>query len=251
MEKKEEKKNIRRTVTSEESLFKSENIIEFKNVTKDYNHEVIALDKINMNIKKGEFVFLVGPSGSGKSTILKLLVREELPTDGKVIVNGQDISVLKDKEVPYFRRKIGFVFQDFRLLYDRTVAENIIFALMVVGATDREIKVQLKNVLELVGLSGKEDYFPNQLSGGEQQRVALARALATKPSVLIADEPTGNLDPKTADEIFKTLVEINNRGTTILVVTHAKDVVDKLNKRVIALQKGKIISDHKGGYTDI
>lgn len=140
------------------------------------------------------------------------------------------------------------MFQDFRLLYDRTVAENITFALMVVGATDREIKLQLKNVLELVGLSGKENYFPNQLSGGEQQRVALARALATKPSVLIADEPTGNLDPKTAEEIFKMLVEINNRGTTVLVVTHAKDIVDKLNKRVIMLEKGKIISDKQGRY---
>lgn len=247
--KKEEIRNVRRPITSDSGIVKEDNIIEFHDVTKDYNHEVIALDKINLKIKKGEFVFLVGPSGSGKSTILKLLVREELATEGNVIVNGQDLSLLKDKEVPYFRRKIGFVFQDFRLLYDRTVAENIIFALMVVGATDREIKLQLKNVLELVGLSGKENYFPNQLSGGEQQRVALARALATKPSVLIADEPTGNLDPKTADEIFKTLVEINNRGTTILVVTHAKDVVDKLNKRVIALDKGKIISDEKGGYS--
>ena len=251
MEKKEkiEINKARRTTSIDTgSVFKEDTIIKFENVTKDYNHEVIALNKVNIKIKKGEFVFLVGPSGSGKSTILKLLVREELPTDGKVIVNGQDVQALKEKEIPYFRRKIGFVFQDFRLLYDRTVAENIIFALMVVGATDREIKIQLKNVLELVGLSGKEDYFPNQLSGGEQQRVALARALATKPSVLIADEPTGNLDPKTADEIFKTLVEINNRGTTILVVTHAQDVVNKLNKRVISLEKGRIISDEKGGY---
>ncbi|MBR1883513.1 MAG: cell division ATP-binding protein FtsE [Clostridia bacterium] len=223
-------------------------MIEFKNVTKDYNHEVVALNKVSFKIKKGEFIFLVGPSGSGKSTILKLLVREELATEGNVIVNGQDVANLKEKDVPFFRRKIGFVFQDFRLLYDRTVAENIIFALMVVGATEREIKMQLANVLELVGLTGKENYYPNQLSGGEQQRVALARALATKPSVLIADEPTGNLDPKTADEIFKMLVEINNRGTTILVVTHAKDTVDKLNKRVIALSAGRVISDEKGGY---
>lgn len=249
--KKEETKSIRRNTTTaanDVSLFKSDAIIEFKGVTKDYNHEVVALNKINFKIKKGEFIFLVGPSGSGKSTILKLLVREELPTEGTVMVNGQDVAALKEKDVPYFRRKIGFVFQDFRLLYDRTVAENIIFALMVVGATEREINQQLTNVLELVGLKGKENFYPNQLSGGEQQRVALARALATKPSVLIADEPTGNLDPKTADEIFKMLVEINNRGTTILVVTHAKELVDKLNKRVIALNKGKIISDEKGGY---
>lgn len=244
---KKEDNNIRRSNVSI-NMQNGDDIISFENVTKDYNHEVIALDKINFKIKKGEFVFLVGPSGSGKSTILKLLVREEIASDGKVKVIGQDVSSLKQKEVPFFRRKIGFVFQDFRLLYDRTVAENIIFALMVVGATDREIKMQLKNVLELVGLSGKENYFPNQLSGGEQQRVALARALATKPSVLIADEPTGNLDPKTAEEIFKMLVEINNRGTTVLVVTHAKDIVDSLNKRVIMLEKGKIISDKQGRY---
>ncbi len=247
----EEKRINRRPLNDINNAKSLDSIISFEGVVKDYNHEVIALNKISFEVKKGEFVFLVGPSGSGKSTILKLLVREEMPTEGKVIVNGQDVSKLKDKDVPYFRRKIGFVFQDFRLLYDRTVAENIIFALMVVGATDREINNQLKNVLELVGLSGKEKYFPNQLSGGEQQRVALARALATKPSVLIADEPTGNLDPKTADEIFRMLVEINNRGTTVLVVTHAKDVVDKLNKRVIALEKGKIKSDEQGGYADI
>ncbi len=245
--KKEEISSIRRSNVSI-NVQNGEDIISFDNVTKDYNHEVVALDKISFKIKKGEFVFLIGPSGSGKSTILKLLMREEVATDGKVTVIGQDVAGLKQKEVPYFRRKIGFVFQDFRLLYDRTVAENIIFALMVVGATDREIKMQLKNVLELVGLSGKENYFPNQLSGGEQQRVALARALATKPSVLIADEPTGNLDPKTAEEIFKMLVEINNRGTTVLVVTHAKDIVDNLNKRVISLEKGKIISDKQGRY---
>ena len=255
--KKEEKNDEKLTVSRrnntsssiDTSIFKSDSIIEFKGVVKDYNHEVVALNKVSFKIKKGEFIFLVGPSGSGKSTILKLLVREELPTEGQVIVNGQDVSKLKEKEVPFFRRKIGFVFQDFRLLYDRTVAENIIFALMVVGATEREIQAQLSNVLELVGLKGKENYYPNQLSGGEQQRIALARALATKPTVLIADEPTGNLDPKTADEIFNMLVEINNRGTTILVVTHAKDAVDKLRKRVIALEKGRIISDEKGGYS--
>ena len=196
-------------------------MIEFVNIVKKYDHNVTAIDNVSMKIDKGEFVFLVGPSGSGKSTFLRLLIKEEEPTSGKILVDGKDITRLKKKEIPYLRRKIGFVFQDFRLLYDRTVEENIIFALRVIEASEREIKTQLKSVLQMVGLSGKEHYYPNQLSGGEQQRVALARALATKPPILIADEPTGNLDPKTAEEIFKTLQEINARGTTILVVTHA------------------------------
>lgn len=224
-------------------------MIEFKNVTKKYTHDVAALEDVNIKIEKGEFVFLVGPSGSGKSTFLKLMVKEEDPTSGTVVVNGVDINNLKQKDIPFLRRKIGFVFQDFRLLYDRTVAENIAFALRVVESTEKEIAYQMKNVLELVGLSGKENCYPNQLSGGEQQRVSLARALATKPPIIIADEPTGNLDPKTANEIFKTLLDINARGTTILVVTHAKDIVDGLNKRVIALEKGKVVRDDaKGGY---
>lgn len=224
-------------------------MIEFINVVKKYNHDVMALDDINLKIEKGEFAFLVGPSGSGKSTFLKLMIREEEATSGKILVDGKDVGKLKPKEIPYLRRKIGFVFQDFRLLYDRTVAENIAFALRVIEASEREIRAQTKSVLEMVGLSGKEKYYPNQLSGGEQQRVALARALATKPPIIIADEPTGNLDPATADEIFKTLLEINSRGTTILIVTHAKDIVNKLNKRVIALDHGKIVKDEeRGGY---
>lgn len=224
-------------------------MIEFVNVTKKYNHSVVALENININIQKGEFVFLVGPSGSGKSTFLKLMIKEEEPTTGKILIDNKDIGKLKPKEVPYLRRKVGFVFQDFRLLYDRTVEENIIFALRVVEASEREIKAQLKSTLEMVGLVGKEKYYPNQLSGGEQQRVALARALATKPPIIIADEPTGNLDPATADDIFKTLLDINARGTTILVVTHAKDIVNQLNKRVIALDKGRIVKDdQRGGY---
>lgn len=224
-------------------------MIEFVNVSKKYEHNVAALEDINIRIEKGEFVFLVGPSGSGKSTFLKLMVKEEDATSGTVTVNGTNINTLKDKDIPFLRRKIGFVFQDFRLLYDRTVAENIIFALRVIEASEKEIKYQLKSVLELVGLTGKENYYPNQLSGGEQQRISLARALATKPPIIIADEPTGNLDPKTADEIFKTLLDINARGTTILVVTHAKDIVDGLNKRVIALDKGKVVRDDaRGGY---
>ncbi len=224
-------------------------MIEFINVEKKYNHDVIALDNINVNIDKGEFAFLVGPSGSGKSTFLKLMIREEEVTSGKILIDNQDIGRLKQKEIPYLRRKIGFVFQDFRLLYDRTVAENIVFALRIIEASEREIRSQTKNVLEMVGLTGKENYYPNQLSGGEQQRVALARALATKPPIIIADEPTGNLDPSTADDIFNTLLEINARGTTVLVVTHAKDIVNKLNKRVIALNHGRIVKDEeRGGY---
>ena len=222
-------------------------MIEFVNVVKKYEHDVTAIDNVNLIIDKGEFVFLVGPSGSGKSTFLRLLIKEDEPTSGKILVDGKDITRLKKKEIPFLRRKIGFVFQDFRLLYDRTVEENIIFALRVIEASEREIKSQLKSVLQMVGLNGKEKFYPNQLSGGEQQRVALARALATKPPILIADEPTGNLDPRTAEEIFKTLQEINARGTTILVVTHAKDIVDKMNKRVIALDHGKIIKDVAGG----
>lgn len=222
-------------------------MIEFSNVTKKYEHDIIALDDVNVNIKKGEFVFLVGPSGSGKSTFLKLMIKEEEPTFGKIMIDGIDVLKVKQKDIPYLRRKVGFVFQDFRLLYDRTVAENIEFALRVIEASDREINTQMKSVLELVGLSGKENFYPNQLSGGEQQRVALARALATRPPIIIADEPTGNLDPTTAEEIFNSLMEINNRGTTVLVVTHAKDIVDKLGKRVIALDHGKIVKDEQGG----
>ena len=222
-------------------------MIEFVNIVKKYDHGIVALDNVNLKINKGEFAFLVGPSGSGKSTFLRLLIKEEEPTSGKILVEGKDITRMKKKDIPYLRRKIGFVFQDFRLLYDRTVEENIVFALRVIEASEREIKTHLKTVLQMVGLSGKEKFYPDQLSGGEQQRVALARALATKPPILIADEPTGNLDPKTAEEIFKTLLEINARGTTILVVTHAKDIVDTLNKRVIALDHGKIIKDEARG----
>lgn len=222
-------------------------MIEFMNVVKKYDHGVTAIDDITLKINKGEFVFLVGPSGSGKSTFLRLLIKEDEPTSGKILVDGKDITRLKKKEIPYLRRKIGFVFQDFRLLYDRTVEDNIIFALRVIEASEREIRSQLKSVLQMVGLTGKEKFYPNQLSGGEQQRVALARALATKPPILIADEPTGNLDPLTAEEIFKTLQEINARGTTIVVVTHAKDIVDKMNKRVIALDHGKIVKDEARG----
>ncbi|MEG1008682.1 MAG: cell division ATP-binding protein FtsE [Clostridia bacterium] len=222
-------------------------MIEFKNVYKSYIEGTNVLEDINILIEKGEFVFLVGPSGSGKSTILKLIVKEENTSKGTVKIDGNDITKLKQKDIPYLRRKIGVVFQDFRLLYDRTVEENIIFALRVIDSSEKEIRVSVKNALGLVGLSGKEKCFPSELSGGEQQRVALARALSTKPKIIIADEPTGNLDPKTADDIFKTLLDINSRGTTVLVVTHAKDIVDGLGKRVIALDNGKIVRDEQRG----
>lgn len=222
-------------------------MIEFSNVTKKYDHDIVALDDVNIRIGKGEFVFLVGPSGSGKSTFLRLMIKEDMPTMGKITIDGIDLNKVKPKDIPFLRRKVGFVFQDFRLLYDRTVAENIEFALRVIDATEKEIEFQTKSVLELVGLTGKEKFYPNQLSGGEQQRVALARALAMKPPIIIADEPTGNLDPATAEEIFKSLMEINSRGTTVLVVTHAKEIVDKLNKRVIALSHGKVVKDEQGG----
>lgn len=224
-------------------------MIEFINVKKSYDHDVIALNDINVKIEKGEFAFLVGPSGSGKSTFLKLMIKEEDATSGKILIDNKDISKIKRKDVPYLRRKTGFVFQDFRLLYDRSVYDNISFALRVIEASEKEIKSQVKIALEMVGLTGKEKFYPNQLSGGEQQRIALARALVTKPPIIIADEPTGNLDPATADDIFKSLLEINSRGTTVLVVTHARDIVNKLNKRVIALDHGKIVKDEqRGGY---
>ena len=222
-------------------------MIKFENVTKSYDHGVIALSDVNIDINNGEFIFFVGPSGSGKSTLLKLLLKEEVPSDGKIIVDGRDLATIREKDIPYLRRKMGCVFQDFRLLYDRTVYENIVFALRVVEASDREIKSEVAHVLELVGLTGQEDKYPNQLSGGEQQRVGLARALVTRPPIVIADEPTGNLDNETADEIMKILYEVNSRGTTVLMVTHSKEIVEKSHKRVITLSKGKIVSDTKGG----
>lgn len=224
-------------------------MIQFVDINKKYSHDVTALSDVNIKIEKGEFVFLVGPSGSGKSTFLKLMIKEEEPTTGKILIDGRDITNLKSKEIPYLRRKVGFVFQDFRLLYDRSVEDNIIFALRIIECPEKEIKQRMEDALEMVGIKGKEKFYPNQLSGGEQQRVALARALVTKPPIIIADEPTGNLDPITADEIFKTLLEINSRGTTIVVVTHAKEIVNNLNKRVIALNHGKVVKDEqKGGY---
>ena len=226
-------------------------MIEFKNVSKVYDTGTEAVHNANFKIDKGEFVFLVGSSGSGKSTLIKLILKEEEPTKGNIIINGKDTTFLKPKRVPFLRRSMGVVFQDFRLLPDKTVYENVAFAMYIVKATPRHIKRQVPMVLSLVGLSAKAKMYPNELSGGEQQRVALARALVNNPSMIIADEPTGNLDPDTAWEIMNLLNDINLRGTTVVMATHAKNIVDEMNKRVIHIDIGNIISDRKGGYEEV
>ena len=224
-------------------------MIEFRNVSKKYGTGTEAVHNANFKIDKGEFAFLVGSSGSGKSTLIKLILKEEEPTSGHIIINGKDTTFLKPKRVPFLRRSMGVVFQDFRLLPDRTVYDNVAYAMYIVRATPRHIRRQVPMVLSLVGLSDKAKVYPNELSGGEQQRVALARALVNNPSMIIADEPTGNLDPDTAWEIMSLLKEINGRGTTVVVATHAKDIVDRMKKRVIQIEKGNIIrDDKKGGY---
>ncbi|RKO65800.1 cell division ATP-binding protein FtsE [Desulfofundulus salinus] len=222
-------------------------MIRFYGVTKIYPNGVKALDNVNLHIRKGEFLFLVGPSGAGKSTLTKLIFREELPTRGQVLFNGKNVARLRSREVPYLRRKIGMVFQDFRLLPQKTVFENVAFALEVTGASYREIKRRVPEVLKLVGLEGKANVLPAQLSGGEQQRVGIARAIVNNPVLLIADEPTGNLDPETAWELMELFQKINNAGTTILMVTHARDIVDAMKKRVVALESGRIVRDEEGG----
>jgi len=223
-------------------------MIEFKNVSKKYSTGTEAVHNANFKINKGEFAFLVGTSGSGKSTLIKLILKEEKPTSGTIIINGKDTTFLKQSRVPFLRRSMGVVFQDFRLLPDKTVYENVAFAMYIVKATPRHIRRQVPMVLSLVGLSEKAKMYPNELSGGEQQRVALARALVNNPSMLIADEPTGNLDPETAWDIMTLLDDINKRGTTVVVATHAKDIVDQMKKRVIQIDKGEIVRDSKGGY---
>ena len=222
-------------------------MIEFKDVTKLYDNNVKALADVNIKIESGEFVFLVGPSGSGKSTFIKMLIKETDPTVGEILVGGNKLSEIKRKEIPYFRRKIGMVFQDFRLIPTLNVYENVAFAMRVVEASQKEIRKRVPMVLSLVGLSHKYKMFPNELSGGEQQRVALARAIVNNPSFLICDEPTGNLDPETAKEIMELLEDINRAGTTILMATHAKEIVDHMKKRVIAIEKGQIARDSKRG----
>ncbi len=224
-------------------------MIEFKNVSKVYDNNVKALSKVNIKINAGDFVFLVGPSGAGKSTFVKMLLKEIEPSEGQIIVDGVDLSKIKRKKVPYHRRKIGMVFQDFRLIPSLNVYENVAFAMRVLEASSSEIKKQVPIALSLVGLSNKHKMFPNQLSGGEQQRVSIARAIVNKPLVLIADEPTGNLDPETAKEIMSLIEDINKSGTTVVMATHAKEIVDEMQKRVIAIEKGQVVRDEeKGGY---
>ncbi|MCI8533007.1 MAG: cell division ATP-binding protein FtsE [Lachnospiraceae bacterium] len=224
-------------------------MIVLENVVKSYPNGVGAINGISMNIKRGEFVFIVGDSGSGKSTLIKLLLKELEPTEGRIRVNGVNLARMRKRAIPRYRRKIGCVFQDFRLLKDRNVYENVAFAQRVIVTPTKEIKKNVPAMLSLVGLAEKYKSYPRQLSGGEQQRVALARALVNSPDILLADEPTGNLDPKTSREIMKLLEEINARGTTVLVVTHDQDIVNTLKKRVIRLQKGMIVGDEReSGY---
>ena len=224
-------------------------MILLSNVSKIYPNGSTALDDISFFIDRGEFVFIVGPSGSGKSTLIKLLMHEEVATSGQVIINNDDVALLKRREIPYLRRSMGVVFQDFRLLPKKTVFENVAFAMDIIGASRKEIRKQVPNVLSLVGLSHKAKSYPDELSGGEQQRVALARALVNNPAFLIADEPTGNLNPKAAMEIMELLDDINKRGTTVIMATHAKEIVDRMKKRVIAIEDGKIARDEtRGGY---
>ena len=224
-------------------------MIEFLDVVKSYGTGNKALDGVSMSIEDGEFVFLVGPSGSGKSTIIKLITGELKPTSGAVHVNGYSLERFRKREIPFLRRTVGVVFQDFRLIQTKTVFENVAFAMRVVGARERDIKERVPYVLDLVGLDTKARSFPNQMSGGEQQRLAIARALVNNPSTIIADEPTGNLDPERSLEIVTLLQEINNLGTTVLVVTHDMEVVSRFGKRVLTLNEGRIESDRIGeGY---
>ena len=220
-------------------------MITFENVTKSYGNGAPALSNLNIEIEDGEFVFVVGTSGSGKSTFIKLLLKELEPTEGKIIVNDTELRKLRSGKTAKYRRKVGVVFQDFRLLKDRNVYENIAFAQRVIGVSAREIKKNVPRMLSLVGLSEKYKSFPNELSGGEQQRVALARALVNKPALLLADEPTGNLDPGNSWEIMKLLDEINKQGTTVVVVTHNMEIVERMQKRVITMKKGIKVSDSK------
>jgi len=223
-------------------------MIEFTDVVKSYREGNDALKGVNMQIVDGEFVFLVGPSGSGKSTIIKMITGELKPTSGSVHVNGYSLERIRKREIPYLRRTVGVVFQDFRLIPNMTVYENVAFAMRVIGAREKEIKERVPYVLELVGLTSKETRHPGELSGGEQQRLAIARALVNNPSTIIADEPTGNLDPAMSLEIMSLLQEINNLGTTMLVVTHAQDLVELFHNRTIVINDGLIVSDGMEGY---
>lgn len=229
----------------------NEDIISMTNVTKSYATGAPALNGIDLHIKPGEFVFIVGDSGSGKSTMIKLLLRELVLTSGEISVMGYDLLKIRHRKIPKFRRNLGIVFQDFRLLKDRNVYENVAFAQRIVQTPGKEIKRNVPSILATVGLAGKYKAKPRQLSGGEQQRVAIARALVNRPSILLADEPTGNLDPKNSWEIMKLLEQINENGTTVLVVTHNREIVNAMQKRVVTMKKGIIVSDEeKGVYID-
>ena len=223
-------------------------MIEFTDVTKNYSEDTQALKGVSMQIEDGEFAFLVGPSGSGKSTIIKLITGELKPTTGTVHVNGYSLERIRKREVPYLRRTIGVVFQDFRLIKNKTVYDNVAFAMRAIGAREREIRERVPYILELVGLQDKHHRHPKEMSGGEQQRLAIARALVNNPSTIIADEPTGNLDPVMSLEIMSLLQEINNLGTTMLVVTHQMDLVERFHKRVIAIDDGLVVSDGLDRY---
>jgi cell division transport system ATP-binding protein len=226
-------------------------LINIRNVTKIYDNGAKGANNVSLSINRGEFVFFVGSSGSGKSTLVRLLLKEIDPTEGRIQVDGQEITTLNHRELPFYRRKLGVVFQDFRLLKNKTVYDNVAFAMQIVEASHREIRRTVPQILALVGLAKKAKAYPNQLSGGEQQRTALARAIVNKPPILIADEPTGNLDPTTAWEIMTLLEDINDRGTTIVIATHARDIVDDMQKRVVGLRNGSLIKDvDKGGYID-
>lgn len=222
-------------------------MIQMENVSKVYDNGSVALSEINVSIEKGDFVFVVGPSGAGKSTFIKLIFREELPSQGQLIVNGRNVGDLKPEEVPFLRRQLGIVFQDYRLLPNRTVYENVAFAMQVIEAPRREIQKRVNHVLDLVGLRVKARSFPTELSGGEQQRIAIARAIVNNPIAVIADEPTGNLDPDTSWEIMKIFERINKNGTTIVMATHDKTVVDAMKRRVIAIEKSRIVRDQEKG----
>ena len=222
-------------------------MIHMREVTKIYPNKVVALDKVNIDINKGEFVFIVGQSGAGKSTFIKLLMREELPTSGDILVNGKNVVKMKSSEVPYLRRGLGVIFQDYRLLPDKTVFENVAFAMQVIEAPRKLMQRSVNAVLDIVGLSGKYKNFPSELSGGEQQRVAIARAIVNDPALVIADEPTGNLDPETSWDIMDIFKRINASGTTIVMATHDKAIVDAMKLRVIAIEDGRIVRDEVRG----
>ena len=225
-------------------------MITFDNVSKTYENGFIALRDVSFHIDKGEFVFLVGSSAAGKSTIIKLMMKELDHTGGEILINGIDVGDLRRKDIPYFRRTLGVVFQDFRLLPNKTAQENVAYAMEIVGASSRDIRKNVPAVLSMVGLAHKAKMYPRQLSGGEQQRVAIARAIVNNPAVLIADEPTGNLDPETALEIMEIMDAINKRGTTVVMATHAEKIVDSMQKRVIVIEGGKVAHDEKkGGYS--